>query len=286
MTATMPARAATPLSVLMCRPTYFTVSYAINAWMDPQRPTDTARAIAQWEDLVATYRSLGFSVDMIEPLPGLPDMVFAANGGLVVDGLAYTASFAHPQRRPEAPAYAAWFAAAGLDVAHADFVNEGEGDFLVVGDTILSGTGFRCTADAHGELASLVEHEVVPLTLVREDYYHLDTAVAVLDATPGQEEIAYLPSAFDDASLAQLRRRFPDAIEASEEDAALFALNAVSDGLHVVTAAGATRFHAQLAARGFVPVGVDLSELLLAGGGVKCCTLEVRWPREAAERVA
>ena len=286
MTAPMPDRAATPLSVLMCRPTHFTVAYAINAWMDPTRPTDTSRAVRQWESLVATYRSLGFSVDLIEPLPDMPDMVFAANGGLVVDGLAYTASFAHPQRQPEGPAYAAWFAAAGLDVAHASAVNEGEGDFLVVGDAILSGTGFRCTQEAHAELATLVDREVVPLTLVREDYYHLDTALAVLDATPGQEEIAYLPSAFDHASLAELRRRYPHAIEASEEDAAMFALNAVSDGRHVVTAAGATLFHAQLAARGFVPVGVDLSELLLAGGGVKCCTLEVRRPREAAERAA
>ncbi|GIG53676.1 dimethylargininase [Demequina activiva] len=286
MTAPLPERAATPLSVLMCRPTYFTVSYAINAWMDPSTPTDTARAIRQWEQLVATYRSLGFDVSLIEPLPGLPDMVFAANGGLVVDGLAYTASFAHPQRQPEGPAYAEWFAGAGLDVAHASAVNEGEGDFLVVGDAILSGTGFRSTEDSHAELASLVDREVVPLTLVRDDYYHLDTALAVLDATPGQEEIAYLPSAFDQDSLEVLRGRYPHAIEASEEDAAVFALNAVSDGLHVVTAADATLFHAQLAARGFVPVGVDLSELLLAGGGVKCCTLEVRRPREAAERAA
>ena len=286
MSAPTSTRTATPLHVLMCRPTHFAVTYAINAWMDPSRPTDTARAITQWENLVATYRGLGFTVDLIEPIEGLPDMVFAANGGLVADGRAYTASFAHPERQPEAPAYAAWFAAAGLEVSPATFVNEGEGDFLVVGDAILAGTGFRCTTDAHAELASISDRDVVPLTLVRPEYYHLDTALAVLDATPGREQIAYLPSAFDGPSLAELRRRFPDAIEASEEDAAVLALNAVSDGRHVVTAAGATRFHAQLAARGFVPVGMDLSELLLAGGGVKCCTLEVRRAREAARRAA
>jgi N-dimethylarginine dimethylaminohydrolase len=37
---------------------------------------------------------------------------------------------------------------------------------------------------------------------------------------------------------------------------------------------------AQLAARleehGFEPIGVDLSELRKAGGGPKCCTLELR----------
>ncbi|WP_084039307.1 dimethylargininase [Demequina sp. NBRC 110053] len=283
---TVPARHPSPLSVLMCRPTHFTVSYSINPWMDPATPTDTARAIAQWDALVATYRSLGFSVSFIEPVPGLPDMVFAANGGLVVDGLAYTASFRHAQRQPEADAYADWFATAGLEVARAACVNEGEGDFLVVGDAILAGTGFRSTPGSHDELSELIDMEVVPLTLVRDDYYHLDTAIAVLDARPGHEQVAFLASAFDAASLAELRRRYPDAIEVSEEDAAVFGLNAVSDGLHVVTAAQATRFHAQLAAHGFVPVGVDLSELRLAGGGVKCCTLEVRPARAAREAVA
>ena len=114
------------------------------------------------------------------------------------------------------------------------------------------------------------------LELVRPEYYHLDTALTVLDRTPGAEHIAYLPGAFSESSLAILRRRFPDAIEVSEEDAAVFGLNAVSDNLHVITAAAATGFHAQLRDAGYEPIGVDLSELLLGGGGVKCCTLELR----------
>jgi N-dimethylarginine dimethylaminohydrolase len=38
----------------------------------------------------------------------------------------------------------------------------------------------------------------------------------------------------------------------------------------------AKRLAAQLADAGFRPIGVDLSELLKAGGGPKCCTLELR----------
>ncbi len=53
-------------------------------------------------------------------------------------------------------------------------------------------------------------------------------------------------------------------------------LNAVSDGRHVVLPAAATDLAAQLRERGYEPVGVDLSELLKAGGSVKCCTLEIR----------
>jgi N-dimethylarginine dimethylaminohydrolase len=53
-------------------------------------------------------------------------------------------------------------------------------------------------------------------------------------------------------------------------------LNAVSDGRHVVLAEQATALARQLAARGFEPVPVDMSELRKAGGGAKCCTLELR----------
>src|SRR5689334_6235134 len=76
---------------LMCAPTHFEVTYAINPWMDPTNPVDAKRAHLQWEVLRNTYLSLGHRVDLIEPMPGQPDMVFAANGGLVVGGRAYGA---------------------------------------------------------------------------------------------------------------------------------------------------------------------------------------------------
>ena len=290
MTITAPAserteRTAQPLTALMCRPTHFTVSYRINPWMHPDEATDTARAVSQWEELRRAFVRLGFAVHEIDPAPGLPDMVFAANGGLVVDGIAYTASFTHPERQPEGALYADWFRASGLNVVEARHINEGEGDLLTVGDVILAGTGFRTSLDSHREIAEVFGREVVSLRLVRDDFYHLDTALAVLDDRTGQEHIAYLPSAFDDASRAELERRYPDAILVDEHDAAVFGLNAVSDGLHVVTAARATTFQHQLREAGYEPIGVDLTELLLAGGGAKCCTLALRAdtlnPREA-----
>lgn len=280
MTITAPSqratRVATTPTVLMCSPTHFTVEYRINHWMNPEHPTDTALAVRQWESLRAVYDRLGFTVHLIDPIEGLPDMVYAANGGLVIDGIAYTASFHHPERQPEGPAYAAWFAGAGFDVRHASVVNEGEGDFLAVGTVILAGHGFRTDPASHDEAARVFGREVVALRLIRPEFYHLDTALCVLDERPGHEHIAYLPSAFDDASLEVLRRRFPGAIEVAEADAAVFGLNAVSDGLHVVTAARAVGFQAQLRDHGYEPIGVDLSELLLGGGGVKCCTLALR----------
>jgi N-dimethylarginine dimethylaminohydrolase len=271
-------RRATPRTVLMCRPDHFTVSYKINPWMDPAEPTDTAKAVAQWQVLYDTYVGLGHDVHLIDPIEGLPDMVYAANGGFVVDGKAYGALFTYPERQPEGPAYMDWFRDAGFEVAVPGEINEGEGDLLLVGDVVLAGTGFRTSTRSHDEVARVFGREVVGLTLVNPAFYHLDTAVAVLDPEPveGRQNIAYLESAFDAPSLEILRERFPDAILVDEQDAAILGLNSYSDGYNVVIAARATGFERQLRERGYNPIGVDLSELLLGGGGVKCCTLDLR----------
>jgi len=263
-------------AVLMCPPSHFDVLYQINPWMDPSVPTDTAVAVAQWRELKDTYTRLGIEVHEIEAVEGLPDMVYAANGATVVDSIAYTASFRYPERQPEASAYAAWLASNGYTVVEATEVNEGEGDFLVVGDVILAGTGFRSTIASHKEAERVLGRPVVTLMLVRPEYYHLDTALSVLDARPGHEQIAYLPSAFSPASRAELEARYPDAIIVGEDEAAMLGLNIVSNGRDVIMPPGATRFAAELRDRGFNPVGVDLSELLKGGGGVKCCTLALR----------
>ncbi len=270
--AAAPERVAVTKTVLMCRPTYFTVSYRINPWMHPEEPTDTSLAVRQWEELYRIYLDLGFEVELIDPLPGLPDMVYAANGGFTLDGLAYGAKFQYDERGPEGPAYLEWFRSHGFRVAEPVSVNEGEGDFLLVGDRILAGTGFRSDAASHDELRKLYGREVVTLRLVDPSFYHLDTAIAVLDDT----NIAYLPKAFSPESLDIIHDLYPDAVLVDEVDAAVLGLNSFSDGKHVVIASRAVGFEASLRARGYEPIGVDLSELLLGGGGVKCCTLELR----------
>ena len=274
--ATTPAptgRTATRREYLMCRPQHFEVRYAINPWMDPAQPVDRALALRQWERLKTVYEGLGHSVRVIDPVPGLPDMVFAANGGLVYGGRALGARFTFPERHAEAPAYLAWLRGAGLEVvAEATHVNEGEGDFVVVGDRVLAGTGYRTAAGAHAEAQAVLSVEVLTLELIDPRYYHLDTCLAALD----EGNIAYYAGAFSETSLAVLRALYPDAVLASQSDAEAFGLNCVSDGQHVVIAEAATGLIRQLAAAGYLPVPVDLSELVKAGGNVKCCTLELR----------
>ncbi|HXV91729.1 MAG TPA: amidinotransferase [Pseudonocardia sp.] len=263
----------------MCRPSHFDVRYSINPWMDPTKPVAKELALAQWEQLHDVFVGLGHRVDLIDPVPGLPDMVFAANGATVVDGAALVARFRHEQRAPEAQRYLDWFRANGFGTAvQSRWTNEGEGDYLVTGRTLLAGSGFRTDRRAHVEVYELFGRPTVALDLVDPRFYHLDTALAVL----GEDEIMYYPPAFSDESRRLLRELYPDAIVAADADAAVLGLNAVSDGLHVVLPDSATTLADQLRKRGYEPIGVDLSELLKAGGGVKCCTLEIR-PAPAAD---
>lgn len=263
---------ATARRYLMCRPTHFAVTYRINPWMDPAAPYDTALAVGQWENLRQTFLDLGHTVELIEPIPGLPDMVFAANGATVVDGKVLAVQFRDAERADEAPAYAAWFAGNGFEMFDSKHTNEGEGDLLLAGEVLLAGTGFRTAHAAHAQAQEVFGRPVITLQLVDPAYYHLDTALCVLD----ERNIAYLPSAFSPGSQAVLRRLFPDAVIATEADAEVLGLNAVSDGRTVVLPVQATALAAALRAAGYETVGVDVSELRKAGGGPKCCTLEVR----------
>ena len=264
-------REATLRHYAMTPPTFFAVEYAINPWMDTSTTVDTHLAMNQWESLRQTYKELGHTVELVEPVAGLPDMVYAANGGLLVNGRAVVAKFAYPERAGESAAYAEWMDRHGYHPVETRYANEGQGDLLVVGSIMLAGYGFRTDRRAHGEIASAVAMPLVGLELVDPRFYHLDTALAVLDDTT----IAYYPPAFSEDSRTRLLELFPDAIEVATADAYVLGLNAVSDGLHVVHPAAATGFAEQLSGAGFVPIGVDLSELLKGGGSIKCCTLEV-----------
>ncbi|MET1038917.1 MAG: dimethylargininase [Aeromicrobium sp.] len=271
------ARSARTRHYVMCAPTHFEVVYAINPWMDVSNPVNVEKAHQQWEALRTTYLGLGHRVDLVAPVPGQPDMVFAANGGLVVGGRAYGAKFRFPERAAEGAAYADWLTEQGYRLTAPEHVNEGEGDFLALGSMILAGTGFRTSIAAHIEAADALDRPVVSLELVDPRFYHLDVAIAVLDDGNGDTpaDIAYYPGAFSRHSQRTLRDLFPDAVMCSEADARVLGLNAVSDGHHVVLPTAATGLAANLRNRGYIPVPVELGEFLKSGGSVKCCTMEM-----------
>ncbi|MDR7302409.1 dimethylargininase [Haloactinomyces albus] len=271
-----PSRTPMHRHYLMCPPQHFTVEYSINPWMDPNTPVDTELAMAQWQELKRTYERLGHTVEVIDPQPGLPDMVFSANSGTVIDGRVLGARFRAPERAAEAEHFRRWFSMRGYrELVMPSRTNEAEGDFAWTGELLLAGCGFRTDPEAHAEAQEALGVPVVSLRLTDPRFYHLDTALFVLQHGP-HPQVAYYPEAFSPGSLKVLQRLFPSAVIGSAADAECLGLNAVSDGKNVVLPMEATDLAEQLSERGYAPLLLDISELRKSGGGPKCCTMELR----------
>src|ERR1700730_11341694 len=114
----------------MCPPDFYGIEYEINPWMSRSRRSSPERARQQWIALHDLLRGLGVRVERMTPQPGLPDLVFTANAGLVFHNTFLSSRFRHEVRARESPHFDAWFAANGFKVEHLpeNTFHEGAGD--------------------------------------------------------------------------------------------------------------------------------------------------------------
>jgi len=266
---------------LMCAPSHYDVDYVINPWMEGNIHRSTkAVAAAQWQQLQEVLAGHA-RVELVDPQPGLPDLVFTANAGVVVDDSVVLARFFHPERQGEEPWFQQWFESQGYRVTllPADLPFEGAGDALLGrnGGWLWAGYGFRSELAAHPLLAEALAVEVLSLRLMDERFYHLDTCFCPLsDGT-----LLYYPPAFDFYSNRLIETRVPAAkrLVVGEADALAFACNAVNVGRSVILNQASAGLRQQLQTRGYDVVETPLSEFLKAGGAAKCLTLRLDEPR-------
>ena len=268
--------------ILMCPPDYYGIEYEINPWMNCQRPSDHTLAVRQWTALRELLEASGARISTLDPVKGLPDLVFTANAALIYRRRAILAHFRHPQRQGEEPFDEAWLSAHGYTVERVphDIYFEGAGDALFCGDTLFAGYRIRSDARGHQQIGERLGCRVLPLELVDHYYYHLDTCFCPL--APGQA--IYYPPAFDEYGLRTLREFVEELIPVEPEEARRFACNAVVVGRNVVTNAGCPVLHEQLRRAGFEPRETPLDEFVKAGGSAKCLTLRLDGEDAAALR--
>lgn len=261
-------------SFLMCRPTYYGIEYEINPWMSRLRGADPQIAQAQWEQL---YRVLtedcGATVELVDPRPGLPDLVFTANAAFVTECLVVLSHFRFPARSGEEPVFTEWFEKHGRPVLHTpdDIFFEGAGDALRCGENLFCGYHFRSDIRSHEFLTEMLKERVLSLQLVDPRFYHLDTCFCPL----ADDALIYYPPAFDEYARRVIREHTGRAIEANTAEALRFGCNAVCLDRHVVLDTGCPELEASLRAEGYEPHPVDLSEYLKSGGAAKCLTLRL-----------
>lgn len=261
------------MKLLMCRPDFYGVEYEINPWMDRRRAPDREKARQQWQELYETLHGLGAHIELIEPAPRQPDMVFTANAGLVVGGRVILSNFRHKERQGETPYFRRWFESRGyaVETLPAEHPFEGEGDALFCGGKLFAGYLYRSDVFSHRLLSERLGVEVLSLQLTDPRYYHLDTCFCPLRAGLA----AYYPAAFDVYAQKVLSENITELIEISEADAARFAANAVVLGNAVVLNAGSAKFSDSLRGHGREVFEVDLSQFLRAGGAAKCLILQL-----------
>jgi N-dimethylarginine dimethylaminohydrolase len=262
---------------LMCHPQYFDVSYVINPWMaDNVNRVTRDRAHAQWSTLHRKVQDAA-EVELIDPEPGLPDMPFTANAGLVVGDTAIVSNFRHPERQTEEQHFERWFSDHGFAVHRlaSSIPFEGAGDALLDRERgcVWMGYGHRSAREAGAQIEKVLGLEVIPLELTDPRFYHLDTCFCPL----ARGYIMYYPEAFSKGSQTLLRGRIPweQSILVGEEDALLFACNAVNIGNQVILNSASERLVADLSRAGFETEQSPLSEFLRAGGASKCLTLRL-----------
>jgi len=257
----------------MCPPDYYGIEYEINPWMSRARAAERDVACRQWRALYDVLVGLGVTVELVEPQPGLPDLVFTANAGLVFRDRFISSRFRHEVRARETPIFDAWASGHGFRVEHLPegMYFEGAGDALFCGPALFAGYRIRSDALAHQEVGRRVGKPVLPLELVNPYFYHLDTCFCPLAV----DEAIWYPQAFDRYGRKVIEERIPRLIPITEGDARRFGCNAVVVGKTVVINAGCDRLADDLQAAGYSPVAVALDEFLKAGGSAKCLTLRL-----------
>ena len=273
MSGPAPGAGAPPARLAMSPPDHFVVAYEINPFMHVAVAVDHERAAAQWDGLRAVLVGLGAEVRLQPPAPGLPDLVFTANAGLVLEGVVVPARFRHPERRGEEAVDRAWFAAQGLEVRELPGPHpfEGAGDAMPAGPVgvVLAGYRWRTGIGAHVELARALGRPVRSLALTDPRFYHLDLALLPL----GPRRALAVGAAFDAYARRVVGAVVPEVEELSLDEGLAFVANAVVVGDAVVVHRCPPRVGRLLAAWGYEAVESPVDEYLKAGGSCRCLTL-------------
>jgi len=257
--------------LLLRPPDHYGIEYEINPWMDRMCQADRRLAAEQWQRLRDTLRSLGCSVETIEPQPRLPDMVFTANAGLVIGKKFIRSRFRYRERQGESTHFERWFSEHGYEVVRLPekLIFEGEGDALFSSDVLFCGYRFRSDIQSHQWLGEFLKCLVISIELVDARFYHLDTCFCPL----GDGRAMWFPAAFDEYGQRAIREHVTELIEVSSDEALRFTCNAVMLGRDILLADGCTKLCATLSERGYRCHELPMSEFIKAGGACKCLTL-------------
>ncbi len=269
---------------LMCSPKNFNVNYEINPWMKNKTGSvDLSNAEKQWDILYHKIK-LKSEIKLMENQPiDLPDLVFTANAGLMLNENFILANFEKEERKNESLIYKNFLENNNVKVdtffCDNDISFEGAGDALLDKRTrnLVLAYGFRTNKKAFDYLdeklrKNNIVEDILHVELVNPNFYHLDTCFCPLD----NGYILFYPGAFSAMGNKLLLEKFGNyLIAVSKDEANAFACNAVSLGSTVITNYLDKNTINLLNGFGLKVDLVELTEFMKSGGSAKCLTLEI-----------
>ena len=266
-------------AVLLVRPTYFDVIYEINPHMKGNIGTVNKKlALKQWNNLKAVYEYLGFTVHIIEGVENLPDMVFCANQSFPFVNQNHElqvilSKMASEYRQGEVKHIAKWYEDNGYHLIHqtnppVEFEGMGDAIWHPNKKILYIGYGFRTSKNALQRAANCISCDVIGLELVLPHFYHLDTALSVIN----EETAIFVKEAFSKDGQNLLNHMFSNLIEVPLDEAKLgFVTNGhCPDKQNFIVHKGNDVTKQKLMDIGIQVLEIDTSEFLKSGGSVFC----------------
>jgi N-dimethylarginine dimethylaminohydrolase len=240
---------------------------------------DRLKAQSQWQALCSALEQAGCHVETIAPVPGLEDMVFAANPVFVglqegIGEFIVPSRMVHASRQREVPFYVDWFRQRGFKIVDVDLgadYLEGHGDLLWHPDwsRVYAGYGFRSTqggVEKFRDAMTKLGISVVPLHLVDPYCYHLDTCFCPLN----HEAVLVYPGAYAAESLANLRGFWKRVHELTADEAHKFTGNGIVANGSYLTPYLTPHLEGILREEALDPIIIDTSEFEKSGGSLFC----------------
>jgi N-dimethylarginine dimethylaminohydrolase len=260
---------------LMCPPDHYGISYEINPWMDRMNQPDLDLAREQWYNLVSNIQEAGAVVEIVPPVPSLPDKVFMADTGIIDQNRFIMSRFRYPLRQPETEYAADWFRSRNYEVLEFPL---GAAESLESSDVapfrrcLVAGYGFRTTLSAHKTLARLLQKQVLSIKFVDPRFYHLDISFCPLD----DRRAIVAPAAWSRYSCELVEKLIPESLVLELDEAMTFCANAIVVGKTVIMPSCPLRVGRILERWGFMICVSPVSEFLKAGGAVHCLALDLQ----------
>lgn len=259
--------------VIACRPEYFRITSPINKLQEKHQkdnPPIWEIAITQYHKMVEVLRGAGVTVDFVEPAESLPYQVFTRDTGCVIGQQFLVSNLKKDVRKAEIERVLSVIGRYGLDIITPDEGYIEGGDILLDNHTLLVGIGSRTDSKAVDFLRRHFGHrfEIVPLPF-KEEYLHLDTVFNII----GGGNALIFRSAFGEKSLSELAKKY-NLLEVTPEEQERMAVNILSLAPGKVMAIKENaEFNSRLRQMGLEVIEVEFSELIKAGGSVRCATL-------------